>query len=99
MTIPPPGHDEIILTTPQGRCLCNDRQHRNLGKLAEVIVAFGRLGIPGTTRDAFWPECWGHSYPMCSPCWETTRQIPDKARPHLAITDLTQRPPAAGPVT
>ncbi|HCU95663.1 MAG TPA: hypothetical protein DHU96_24290 [Actinobacteria bacterium] len=85
-----PGHDEITLTAPQGRCLCNDRQHRTLGTLAEVIVTFGQLGVPGTPRDAFWPECWGRSYPMCSTCWETTRQIAAKARPHLVIKDLTQ---------
>ena len=85
----PPGHDQITLTVPQGRCLCNDRQHRNLGTLADVIVTFGQLGVPGTPRDAFWPECWGRSYPMCSPCWETTRQTAAKARPHLTITDLT----------
>ena len=86
----PAGHDEIILTAPEGRCLCHDRQHRNLGTLADVIVTFGQLGVPGTPRDAFWPEVWGRSCPMCAACWEATRQIAAKTRPHLTITDLTQ---------
>jgi hypothetical protein len=90
VTTPPLGRDEITLTTPEGRHLCNDRQHRNLGRLAEAIVTFGQLGIPGTPREAFWPECWGRSYPMCSPCWDTTRQIAAKARPNLVIRDSTQ---------
>ena len=90
MTPTGPGHDEIILTVPEGRCLCNDRQHRNLGTLADVIVTFGQLGVPGTPRDAFWPEVWGRSCPMCAACWEATRQIAAKTRPHLTITDLTQ---------
>ena len=47
MTTPAPGHDQITLTVPDGRHLCHDRQHRNLGRLAEVIVTFGQLGIPG----------------------------------------------------
>ena len=57
MTITPPSLDEITLTVPDGRHLCQDRQHRNLGRLAGVIVTFGQLGIPGTPRDAFWPGC------------------------------------------
>jgi len=87
---PAPGHDKITLTVPEGRHLCNDRQHRNLGRLADVIVTFGQLGTPGTPRQAFWPECWGRSYPMCSPCWQTTRQIARKARPNLAIHEADQ---------
>lgn len=90
MTASAPDHDEITLTVPQGRCLCNDRAHRNLGTLAEVIVTFGQLGVPGTPRDAFWPESWGRSYPMCGQCWEPTRQIAAKARPHLVITGPVQ---------
>jgi hypothetical protein len=90
VTTAAPANDEIILTVPEGRHLCNDRQHRSLGRLAEVIVTFGQLGIPGTPREAFWPECWGRSYPMCSPCWEATRQIVQKARPHLVIRDNAQ---------
>ena len=85
MTTTPPGHDQITLARPEGRHLCNDRQHRNLSRLAVVIVTFGQLGIPGTPRDAFWPECWGRSFPMCGPCWETARQIAQKARPNLVI--------------
>jgi hypothetical protein len=37
-------------------------------------------------RDAFWPECWGRSYPTCPPCWQATRAIAARAHPHLAIT-------------
>ena len=95
MTIPP-GHNQITLTAPEGQHLCNDRQHRNLGRLAEVIVTFGQLGIPGTPREAFWPECWGRSYPMCGPCWKATRETAQQARPHLAIQDATQ---SSGSVT
>ncbi len=85
-----PGHDQIILTRPEGRHLCTDRHHRNLGRLAEVIVTFGQLGVPGTPREAFWPECWGRSYAMCGPCWKGAREITRKARPVLVIHDLTQ---------
>ena len=90
MTASRPGHDEITLAVAEGRHLCNDRQHRTLGKLADVVVIFGQFGIPGTPRDAFWPECWGHSYPMCAPCWENTRQVAQKARPNLVIRDTTE---------
>jgi len=85
VTITPPGRDEITLAIPSGRHLCSDRAHRDLGRLADVIVTFGQLGVPGTPRQAYWPECWGRSYPMCSGCWEATRQIVVKARPHLVI--------------
>ncbi|HCU95509.1 MAG TPA: hypothetical protein DHU96_23475 [Actinobacteria bacterium] len=87
MTTAAPGHDEITLTVPHGQHLCNDRQHRNLGRLAEVIVTFAQLGVPGTPREAFWPETWGRSYPMCGTCWEATRETAQKARPNLVIRD------------
>ena len=89
MTTTPPGPNEITLAIPGGRHLCSDRAHRNAGRLADVIVSFGRLGTPGPPRVAFWPGCWGRSYPMCSACWEATRQIALKARPHLVIRDTT----------
>ena len=88
MSIPHPGRDEIILTRPQGRHLCNDRAHRNAGRLAEVIVTFGQFGEPG--HDPYWRECWGRSFPMCSQCWRQASQAAAKDRPHLIITDLTQ---------
>ena len=90
MTSPAPGHDEITLALPGGRHLCSDRAHRNAGRLADVIVSFGQLGVPGTPRQAFWPEVWRRSYPMCAGCWETTRQIAGKARPHLVIRGTTR---------
>ena len=90
MTTTPPGHDEITLAIPGGRHLCSDRAHRNLGRLADVIVTFGQLGTPGTPREAFWPEVWGRTYPMCHPCWQATRQIAAKARPHLVIRDAAE---------
>ena len=90
MTATPPGDDEIVLAIPSGRHLCTDRAHRNTGRLADVIVSFGRLGVPGTPREAFWPEVWGHSYPMCGACWEATRQVVHKARPYLVVRDVDQ---------
>jgi hypothetical protein len=38
-----PGHDEIVLTAPPGRCLCNS-QHARLNCLADLVVTFGQLG-------------------------------------------------------
>jgi len=90
VTTAPPGHDEIVLAVPSGRHLCSDRAHRNAGRLADVVVSFGRLGVPGTPREAFWPECWGRSYPMCGACWENTGQVAAKARPQLVIRDATR---------
>jgi hypothetical protein len=90
VTIAAPGHDEIILTVPGAPHLCNDRAHRNQGRPAQVIVIFGQLGVPGTPRDAFWPECWGRSYPMCATCWQATRQAAARARLHLVITGPVQ---------
>ena len=90
MTTTPPSHDQITLARPEGRHLCNDRQHRNLSRLAVVIVTFGQLGIPGIPRDAFWPECWGRSYPMCAVCWQYTQQTANKARPNLIIHEPDQ---------
>ena len=60
-----------------------------MGRPAQVIVTFGQLGTPGTPRQAFWPESWGHSSPTCGPYWEATRQIAAKARPHLVIRDAS----------
>ncbi len=88
MNTPQPGPDEIIVTVPQGRHLCNSREHRQLGRLAEVIVAFGQLGTHWP--DALWPDCWGRSYPMCGPRWQTTRQAAQNARPSVLIRDAAE---------
>jgi hypothetical protein len=85
-----PGPDEITLTAPEGRPLCHDRAHRDLGRPAEVIVTFGQFGTPDLPRAALWRECWGRSYPMCATCWDTTRQVVQKARTHLVIRGSTQ---------
>jgi hypothetical protein len=99
-----PGHDQILLTAPEGRQLCNDRAHRDQGWPAQVIVIFGRLGVPGTPRDACWPECWERPCPMCGPCWQATRhKRPGPARApghHRARPAVTANSPAragAGP--
>jgi len=91
VTTTPPGHDEIVLAIPSSPHVCSDRAHRNAGRLADVVVSFGRLGVPGTPREAFWPEVWGRAYPMCASCWEATRQTAAKARPHLVVRDADQR--------
>jgi hypothetical protein len=80
---PLPGVDEIVLSTPQGRQLCNSRNHWLEGRLAEVVVTFGPLGGDGPGQ--FWRETAGRSYPMCRQCWESTRQIAQERRPGLVI--------------
>jgi hypothetical protein len=55
--------------------------------LADVVVTFGELGTRQVIREALWIDRWGRSYPMCSECWDTTRQITHSARPGLTITD------------
>ena len=92
-----PGHDEIILTTPDAPQPCNSLACARAGRLAEVIVTYGVLNDPGASphnRAALWPESWGHSVPMCTGCWEQARQVAVKYRPGLVIRGLTG--PAAG---
>jgi hypothetical protein len=84
---PAPGHDQIAVTSPAARTVCNSRDHTRLGVLADVVVTFGTLGNVASASDALWPETWGHSYPMCTECWDHTRQIAQRHRPSLAITD------------
>ena len=84
---PAPGHDQIALTAPPARAVCNSREHARLGVLADVMVAFGALGEAARDRDAVWPETWGHFYLMCDECWDTTRQVAQHRRPGLVITD------------
>jgi hypothetical protein len=85
--------DEILVTAPRGqpRPLCHSAEHRNAGRAADVIVTFGQLGT--VWPDALWPDSWGRLYPMCGPCWDTTRQVAQRARPGLIIHDTTS--PAA----
>jgi len=84
---PAPGHDEIAVTAPVARTVCNSREHVRLGVLAEVVVTFGALGTAAWDKDAFWPDTWGHSYPMCGECWDLTCQVAQRCRPGLIITD------------
>lgn len=91
----PPGLDEITLSAPQGKPLCNSRACASAGQIAEVIVTFGQLADPGSRAHSpgdLWPECWSRSYPMCGPCWHSTRQVAVRFRPRLAIRDTTQPP-------
>ncbi len=92
--VPVPGRDEIVLTAPDARALCQDREHRGAGRPARVIVSFGRLAGPAASAcgaGSLWPECWGRSFAMCAECWERTRRLAAAARPCLAIRDA--RPP------
>lgn len=79
---PAPGHDEIIVTAPGGRTVCHARGHARLGVLAEVVVTFGELGTHWQP-DAVFPDCWGHSYPMCGECWQAAGVSATAARWHL----------------
>jgi hypothetical protein len=90
MTDPPPapGHDEIIVTAPDGRQVCNSREHARLGVLAEVVVTFGDLGTRWQP-DAVFPDCWGRSYAMCAECWAAASQVAQARRPALVITGTT----------
>jgi hypothetical protein len=91
-----PGYDEIILTAPPSRQLCNSRGCAVHGTLADVIVAYGILTDPGfrmNDRGALWPRSWGCRVPMCRGCWDLTRQVAVEYRPGLVIRDLSM--PAA----
>jgi hypothetical protein len=85
---PVPGHDEIIVATPDGRTVCHARGHARLGVLAEVVVTFGELGTRWQP-DAVFQDCWGKSYPMCRECWQAARQVAQARRPALVITSTT----------
>jgi hypothetical protein len=95
-----PGYDEVLLTAPDGACLCNSLACVRAGRAAEVIVTYGTLNDPGASlysRGALWREQWGMSSPLCGPCWEQSRQVAVKYRPGLVVIDATS--PAAGPQT
>ena len=88
MTAPAPaaGHDQIVVTAPAARAVCHSREHARLGCLAVVTVTFGELGTAAWDNDAVWPDTWGHTYPMCSECWDLTRQVVQRHRPSLIVT-------------
>jgi Golgi phosphoprotein 3 (GPP34) len=81
-----PGCDEIAVATPPGRYLCFSLAHQRQGQLAEVLVTFGQLGSRWQP-DALWQDCWNRTYPMCVPCWDTTRRTAQQRRPGLVIHD------------
>ena len=89
---PPPGHDEIVLTTPPGRCLCNSRAHARLNCLADVVVTIGELGT-AWQPDALWQGTWGKSYPVCADCWDAMRTVAQERRPGLVICDHRETAP------
>ena len=88
---PAAGHDEIIVTVPDGRQVCHSRGHARLGVLAEVVVTFGELGTRWQP-DAVFQDCWGHSYAMCAECWQACREVAQARRPALVVTDTTTAP-------
>ena len=88
---PPAGHDEIIVTVPDERQVCNSRQHARLGVLAAVVVTFGEMGTRWQA-DAVFQDCWGRSYAMCGECWAAARQVAQAHRPALVITGTTHAP-------
>ena len=93
-----PGHDEIILTTPDAPQPCNSLACARAGRLAEVIVTYGVLNDPGASyhaRGALWRESWHKAVPMCTDCWDSSRQVAIKYRPGVVVRDLTG--PAAAP--
>jgi hypothetical protein len=58
-----------------------------MGVLAEVLVTFGTFGSH-RYRDAFWPEVWGRTYPLCPECWSAARDVLQHVRPHLVIREV-----------
>jgi hypothetical protein len=102
VSVPEPGHDEIILTAPVGGQLCNSRACVSAGRVAEVVVTYGVLadrGVWAGDRRALWPESWGRSVPMCAGCWEQTRALVIECRPGLVIRDIVGAPAVVPPAT
>ncbi len=69
MTIPEPGYDEVVLTSPDSARLCNSRACAHDGTLAKVIVTYGVLNDPSASyhaRGVLWRESWGCRY-RCAP--------------------------------
>jgi hypothetical protein len=97
VTIPAPGHDEIVLTAPNSAQPCNSLACARTGRAAEAIVTFGVLNDPGASlysREALWRECWRQSYSLCAACWEHSRQVAARYRPRLVVIDATRAPAA-----
>jgi len=97
VSIPRPGHDQIVLTTPRPGLLCNSLACARAGRSAEVIATYGILNDSGASLyscGALWRECWGRSYPLCGACWEHSRQVAIRYRPALVITGTTPDGPA-----
>jgi hypothetical protein len=92
----PPGHDEILVTAPPGRCLCNSLEHARLNCLADVVVTFGELGT-AWQRGALWQSNWGKAFAVCTGCWDAIREVAQARRPGLVIRDHRQPAPAPGP--
>jgi hypothetical protein len=82
------------VTAAEGRHLCFSREHRTVGRLADVIVAFGQLGTRFT--DELWHEAWGRTVPMCAACWEDTRRIAQLLRPGLTVRGPGEHAPGGG---
>jgi hypothetical protein len=92
-----PGHDEVVLTAPDGARLCNSRGCADADRLAEVVVTFGVLNDPGAGyhhRGTLWRESWHKPVPMCATCWDSSRQVAVKYRPGLVVIDATGDGPA-----
>ena len=87
---PEPGPDEIVLSAPAARDLCQSLEHLRAGRPAQVRVTFGELGT--LFADDLWPECWHHSYPMCGQCWRATHRAAAQRRPALVIRGATSQP-------
>jgi hypothetical protein len=92
---PAPGHDEIIVTVPAAGELCHSLEHRRAGCPAQVVVTLGQMGTAGQHREALWMQAWGRSYPMCGPCWQTTRHAAQTGRPGLVIIHAARPPGTA----
>ena len=86
------GHDQVVLTRPDGARLCHSLGCARAGRAAEVVVTYGILNDPGASlyaNAALWLECWGRSYPLCGACWEQSRQVVVKHRPALLVIEAT----------
>jgi hypothetical protein len=67
VSIPDPGHDEVVLTAPASAHPGNSRACAVAGVLAEVIVTYGVLANPATSphdRVALWPAAAQRSQDM-----------------------------------
>lgn len=98
MTTSYPGHDEIILTTPERPRPCNSLACARAGRLAAVIMTCGVLNDPAASyhaRGALWRESWHQPIPLCTGCWDSSGQVAAKYRPGLVVIDA--RPVAARP--